>query len=73
MTQSQLRSPQDDLEQRRPVGNALSELFLDTQLTDIDFAAIATVLAQSPYTNDELGAIYHVEVAVTTRPSWQRI
>lgn len=42
--------------------NALSELFLDTQLSDVDFTYLAIVLAQSPYTDAELAAIYQAEV-----------
>lgn len=62
MTDSRLRSPQDDLEQRRPVWDALSTLFLDTQLDDADFAYLASLLAPSPYTDAELAAIYLAEV-----------
>lgn len=62
MTDSHFRSPQDDLEQRRPVWDALSELFLDTQLSDADFTYLARVLAQSPYTDAQLAAIYQAEV-----------
>lgn len=62
MAQPHLRPPQDDLEQRRPVWTALSVLFLDTELTEADFEALATVLAESRYTNEELAAIYHAEV-----------
>ncbi|HEY0735826.1 MAG TPA: hypothetical protein VGD69_13020 [Herpetosiphonaceae bacterium] len=67
MTESHLRSPQDDLDQRRPVWDALSMLFLDTQLDDGDFAYIANVLARSPYTDAELAAIYHAEVEPVCR------
>ena len=62
MTDSGLRSPQDDLHQRRPVWDALSTLFLDTQLDEADFAYLASLLARSPYTDAELAAIYHAEV-----------
>lgn len=62
MTDSGLRSPQDDLDQRRPVWDALATLFLDTQLDDADFAYLAMQLARSPYTDVELAAIYYAEV-----------
>ena len=62
MTYHDLQSPQDDLEQRRPVWDALSILFLDTELDEIDMAASAKTLAESPYTDEQLAAIYHVEV-----------
>jgi hypothetical protein len=62
MTYSLLRSPRHDLADRRPVWDARSVLFLDTELTDQDIAAVATILAQSPY-DDEIAAIYHAEVA----------
>lgn len=67
MVHSTLRPPQDDLAHRRPVWEALSVLFLDTELSDSDFAALATVLAQSPYTDVELAAIYHAEVTPVCR------
>ncbi|HEY0602358.1 MAG TPA: hypothetical protein VGD58_05560 [Herpetosiphonaceae bacterium] len=67
MTESHLRSPQDDLQQRRPVWDALSMLFLDTQLDDADFAYMAKVLARSPYTDAELATIYHAEVEPVCR------
>lgn len=62
MTHPPLRSPQDDLEQRRPVWDALSTLFLDTELDNADFIAVAKMLAASPYTDAQLAAIYHAEV-----------
>src|SRR5437870_3451900 len=36
-----------DLQHRRPVWEALSELFLDTELQDYDFGFIARILAES--------------------------
>lgn len=67
MTNRALRSPQNDLAQRRPVWEALSILFLDTELTAIDFAYAAKTLAASPYTDAELAAIYHAEVEPVCR------
>jgi hypothetical protein len=63
MMHASLRSPHGDLTHRRPVWDALSVLFLDTELTEADIAASAMILARSPYTNEELAAIYHAEVA----------
>ena len=50
-----------DLPARRPVWEALSELFLDTDVSD-GRAWRAQVLAESPYTLDELQAILQDEV-----------
>lgn len=62
MSRSHLTAPQDDLANRRPVWDALSELFLDTALDRADLLALAQVLAQSPYSDRELAAIYHAEI-----------
>ncbi len=51
-----------DLERRRPVWLALSELFLDTSLTPRDLGRIASILARSPYGLDELQRILLWEV-----------
>jgi hypothetical protein len=67
MAQPLLRSPHADLPQRRPVWEALSVLFLDTALTDADITAVAMVLAASPYSDEELAAIYHAEVTPACR------
>lgn len=58
-----LRAPHDDLPQRRPVWEALWILFLDTELTEVDIAASAVILAASPYTDQQIAAIYHAEVS----------
>ena len=61
MQASQLRSPALDLAARRPVWDALSTLFLDTDVSlMLDYRA--RVLAESPYTLDELEAILIDEV-----------
>lgn len=52
-----------ELEQRRPVWNALSELFLDTELQPYEYQWIAEVLAKSVYTEKELEWILQYEVA----------
>lgn len=51
-----------DLANRRPVWLALSELFLDTHLSSSDLDRLATELAGSPYSIDELDAILLWEV-----------
>ena len=39
----------NELETRKPVWNALSELYLDTELGETDFERIASVFKQSNY------------------------
>jgi hypothetical protein len=51
-----------EIETRRPVWSALSELFLDTTLTSRDLDRIATVLARSPYAPEELDRVLLWEV-----------
>ncbi len=55
--------PPGEMAQRHLIWEALSELFLDTQLQTHDHEWIAKVLAQSPYTEDELESILQHEVA----------
>lgn len=57
----------DDLPHRRPVWEALSRLFLDTELDETDLEHIAAILAASLYTDPELSAIYHREVRPVCR------
>ena len=52
----------DDLPNHTPVWDALSELFLDTELDDADFERLGRSLADSPYTLDELETILYDEV-----------
>jgi hypothetical protein len=56
-----LQSPRDDLLHRRPVWQALSSLFLDTD-TSLDRAWRARLLAESPYTMEQLQLILSDEV-----------
>lgn len=56
------RSPEVDVESRRPVWAALSELFLDTNLDSADVNRIAKMLARSRYSLDELDQILLWEV-----------
>jgi hypothetical protein len=51
-----------DIETRRPVWSALSDMFLDTSLIPADIARIAGTLAASPYSLEELDEILVREV-----------
>jgi hypothetical protein len=57
-----VRSSDVDIESRRPVWAALSELFLDTNLDSADVNRIAKTLASSRYSLDELDQILLSEV-----------
>ena len=48
--------------ERLPVWNALSEVFLDTELQESDYRRIASALATSPYTVGEIEDILRYEV-----------
>jgi hypothetical protein len=52
----------EELANRRPVWEALSELFLDTELQPEDFQSLGRILAASPYTLDEIEDILYGEV-----------
>ena len=52
-----------ELELRKPIWLALSELWLDTELMESDLDHIASVMSQSRYSLDELRDIYLYEVA----------
>ena len=52
-----------DFQTRLPVWTALSELFLDTELQDDDYAGIAAVLDRSGLPRERLQAILNYEVA----------
>ena len=51
-----------DIENRRPVWRALSDLFLDTELQEHDLSYIARILAESPYTLSEIETVLYGEV-----------
>jgi hypothetical protein len=51
------------IERRKPVWAALSELWLDTELTHDDLRRIAGVMKRSGYTISQLREIYLFEVA----------
>ena len=57
-----MRAPSLELEQRRPVWDALSELFLDTELQPEDHRRIARVLSASGYSEPELEQILRLAV-----------
>jgi hypothetical protein len=64
-----MTEPIKDIERRRPVWEALSDLFLDTELQDLHFRYIARVLAESGYDDQEVQKILHHEVAPVCLPS----
>ena len=51
-----------DLPRRRPVWSVLSELYLDTELDDLDNARIASVLIDSRYSAEQLEEILYREL-----------
>jgi hypothetical protein len=52
-----------ELQRRKPLWTALSELWLDTELDPVDIQRIADVAMASGYSLSELNAIYLYEVA----------
>lgn len=52
-----------DLEQRKPVWMVFSEFWLDMELDSTDLHRIASILADPPFSLDELESIYLFEVA----------
>jgi hypothetical protein len=59
---TQLPAAHEDLTSRRPVWNALSELFLDSSFIATDRERIALTLAKSPYNVSQLDSILLWEV-----------
>jgi len=55
--------------ERLKVWGAWSEMFLDTELSDKDIERIAKILAESPFSRDELEHIYCKEVAPVCGPN----
>jgi hypothetical protein len=53
----------EEIERRRLIWLALSELWLDTELDENDLERIAAVMSRSRYSVDELRGIYLYEVA----------
>jgi hypothetical protein len=58
-----MKSPAEDLDRRRPVWEAMSEFFLDTELEAEDFERIAGVLQESGYSDTELEHILWRELS----------
>ena len=58
-----------EIERRKPVWAALSELRLDTELADDDLRRIAGVMRRSGYGVGELREIYLFEVAPVVSPN----
>ena len=52
----------EEIQQRQLVWEALSDLFLDTQNDGNSYQAIARAILSSPFTPEEIGAIYWQEV-----------
>ncbi|MFN0127374.1 MAG: hypothetical protein ACKV19_11885 [Verrucomicrobiales bacterium] len=57
------------IQKRRPLWVALSELWLDTELSTEDLERIARVMADSGLTIEELRQVYLVEVAPVVSPN----
>lgn len=60
--QMTLRHPAEDLASRTPVWVAMTEFFLDTELTLVTLSHIAATCAASPYSIRELERIMFTEV-----------
>jgi hypothetical protein len=60
---------QAEIERRKPVWIALSDLWLDTELTEDDLRRIAEVMRRSGYKVEELREIYLFEVAPVVFPN----
>lgn len=54
--------PNQDIENRKPVWDALSDLYLDTEIQDYTLASIADTCARSPYSIVEIERIMFLEV-----------
>lgn len=52
----------EDLEYRRPVWDAMQELFRDVELSKNDLEFVARALSESPYSEEELERIMFEEV-----------
>jgi hypothetical protein len=59
--------PEQELERRRPVWNALSSLFLDTELDDDGRRLVAQTIAASGYALSEIRAILWEELYPVVR------
>ena len=54
--------PEDEIKRRRPVWDALSRFFLDTELDDADRRQIAETIVASGYTSSEIQMILWNEI-----------
>ena len=52
-----------DLENRRPVWEEMSKLFLDTEFDSVNLDKMTTILSESKYSYSELDQIFRREVA----------
>ena len=62
MPVTHVTSPEQDLANRLPVWTALSEIYLDTELSPDQLELLAKTLAASPYSRDELEHILLAEL-----------
>jgi ornithine carbamoyltransferase len=60
---------EEQIQKRRPLWVALSELWLDTELSAEDLERIARVMADSDLSIEELRRVYCVEVAPVVSPN----
>lgn len=60
---------EQQIQQRRPVWAALSQLWLDTELSAEDLERIARVMAESGLSIEQLRQVYAVEVAPVVSPN----
>lgn len=60
---SPTRLPENEVRRRRPLWIALSDLWLDQELTEDDLWRVARVAAASGYSDDEVAHIHWHEVA----------
>lgn len=51
-----------NIDERKPIWLALSQLYLDTELQGFDFQNIANIINQSPYNLEQVKKIDHLEV-----------
>jgi hypothetical protein len=57
-----MKAASEDIPNRRPVWEALSEVFLDAEIPIADLQRLGRTLAASPYTVDEVEEILYDEV-----------
>jgi hypothetical protein len=60
---------ESEIERRKPVWAALSDLWLDTEFTEDDLLRVAGVMKRSGYSVNELREIYLFEVAPVVFPN----